>query len=144
MATLVKNTDLKNFLPRTYNDLFESFFKEPFLGANKENYLPAVDIAENEHNYFLHVALAGVKKEDVKIEVEDGKLIVSGEKKLQKDESGKRFHKIESHYGSFTRSFYLPDNVNVQQIGAEFRDGILDVTIPKSEIKTNKTNIEIR
>ncbi|MCU0430018.1 MAG: Hsp20/alpha crystallin family protein [Cytophagaceae bacterium] len=144
MATLVKNTDLKNFLPRTYNDLFESFFKEPFLGAHKENYLPSVDIAENETHYFLHLSLAGVRKEDVKIELEDGKIIISGEKKLQREENGKKYHKIESHYGSFTRSFYLPDNVNVQQIEANFTDGVLDIKLPKAEIKTNKTSIEIR
>lgn len=144
MATLVRNSDLKGFLPRTYNDLFETFFKEPFIAGNRENFLPTVDIAEDDQNYYLHIALAGIKKEDVRIEIEDGKLIVSGERKLQKNENGKRYHKIETHYGTFTRSFYLPDNVNVQNIEATFTDGILDIKIPKTEAKVNKTSIEIR
>jgi HSP20 family protein len=145
MATLVKTPDLKHFFPRAYNDLFENFFKEPFNnGGNRENFLPSVDIAEDDQHYYLHLALSGIKKEDVRLEVEDGKLIINGERKLQKNENGKRFHKIETHYGTFTRSFYLPDNVNAQAIEATYTDGVLDVKIPKTEAKVNKTNIEIR
>jgi len=93
---------------------------------------PAVDIQETEKEYVIKADLPEVKKEDVKVEFEDGVLTVEGERRQEKEEKGKTFHKIERGYGKFVRRFALPTEVDGTNVSAEFKDGVLNVHLPKS------------
>ena len=85
-----------------------------------------------------------MNKEDVRVSIEDGMLIMSGERKQEKEEKGKKFHRIERSYGSFMRSFRLPDNVDETAVKAEFKDGMLNVTLPKSaQAKPKAVNVSV-
>jgi HSP20 family protein len=93
---------------------------------------PAVDIQETEQEYVVKADLPEVKKEDVKVEFEDGVLTVEGERRQEKEEKGKTFHKIERGYGKFVRRFALPTEVDATKVSAEFKEGVLNVHLPKS------------
>lgn len=92
---------------------------------------PRVDIAEDEKEFLIKAELPEMKREDVKVTVEDGVLSISGERKMEKEEKGKRYHRVETEYGSFLRSFTLPDQTLGTQVSAEFKDGMLKVHLPK-------------
>ena len=93
---------------------------------------PAVDIQETDNEYVVKADLPEVKKEDVKVEFEDGVLTVEGERKQEKEEKGKKFHKVERAYGKFVRRFALPTEVDATKVSAEFKEGVLNVHLPKS------------
>jgi HSP20 family protein len=93
---------------------------------------PAVDVQETDTEYVIKADLPEVKKEDVKVEFEDGVLTVEGERKQEKEEKGKKFHKIEREYGKFVRRFALPTEVDAGKLSAEFKEGVLNVHLPKS------------
>jgi HSP20 family protein len=97
------------------------------------DWAPRVDIAETEDAFEIKAELPDVKKEDVKVSVYNGVLTLRGERKQEKEENGKKFHRVERKYGSFTRSFTLPDNVDENDIKAAFNDGILNLQIHKTE-----------
>lgn len=97
------------------------------------DWTPAADVQETDKEYLIKADLPEVKKEDVKVEFEDGVLTLEGERKLEKEEKGKRFQKIERSYGKFMRRFALPADVDERKILAEFKDGVLNVHLPKSE-----------
>ena len=94
---------------------------------------PLVDIIEDEKEYVLKAELPEIKKEDVKVTVENGLLSISGERKLEQEEKGKRYHRVERAHGSFMRSFSLPDDADTYKVNAEFKDGVLRVRVAKSE-----------
>jgi HSP20 family protein len=106
-------------------------------------WVPLVDIAEDDKEYTVKVELPGVRKEDVKVTVEDDVLTISGERKIEKEEKGRRYHRVERSYGAFERSFTLPDDALADKIHADFKDGVLQVHIPKGE-KAHKKAVEIR
>lgn len=115
------------------------FFNQPLARQLAENggltladWTPALDIQETDGEYLIKADLPEVKKEDVKVEVHDGMLSVSGERKQDKEEKGKRFHRIERAYGRFERRLSLPSEVDAKKIAAEFKDGVLAVHLPKS------------
>ena len=91
---------------------------------------PLVDISEDSNEYLVKAELPELKKEEVKVSVENGELTISGERKSEKEEKGKKFHRIERSYGSFLRSFTLPESVNGDKVSAEFKDGVLSVHLP--------------
>ncbi len=93
---------------------------------------PAVDIQENDKEYLIKADLPELKKEDVKVELLDGSLTIQGERKQEKEEKGKRFHKVEREYGKFVRRFQLPNEIDTANVSAEFKDGVLNVHVPKS------------
>ncbi len=93
---------------------------------------PAVDIQETDKEYVLKADLPEVKKDDVKVEFEDGVLTVEGERKQEKEEKGKTFHRIEREYGKFVRRFALPTEVDATKLTAEFKEGVLNVHLPKA------------
>jgi HSP20 family protein len=108
------------------------------------DWAPDVDITETDTAYLIKGEIPGVNKEDVKVNIEDGMLIMSGERKQEKEEKGKKFHRIERSYGSFMRSFRLPDNVDESAVKAEFKDGMLNVTLPKSaQTKAKAVNVSV-
>lgn len=104
---------------------------------------PLVDITEDDREYLIKAELPEVRKEDVKVTVEHGTLNLSGERKLEKAENGRHYHRIERSYGSFVRSFVLPDDADAQKVAAEFKDGVLRVRVQKLEQALPKS-IEIK
>lgn len=96
---------------------------------------PAVDVAETPEEFVLKAELPEVRKEDMKISVEGGVLRLSGERKQEKEDKTKRYHRIERFHGTFMRSFGLPDVVDETKVSAEFKDGLLTVRLPKSAPK---------
>jgi HSP20 family protein len=104
---------------------------------------PAVDITEDEKEYLVTAELPDIRKEDVKVTVENGILSISGERKFEKDEKGRKYHRIERSYGSFLRSFDLPDDADPGKVDAQFSEGTLKVHVTKSE-KSRPKQIEIK
>ncbi len=104
---------------------------------------PLVDIIEDDKEYLIKAELPEMRKEDVKVTVENGVLTLSGERKLEKEEKGKKYHRIERSYGSFVRSFSLPDDADADKVSAEFKDGVLKVHVAKSEAARPK-QIEVK
>ena len=114
--------------------------KETMIVAD---WTPAVDISETEGDYQIKAEIPDVKKEDVKVTVEDGVLTIQGERKHEKEEKGKKFHRIERSYRSFVRTFSLPDVIDEDKVKAEFKDGVLNLHLPKSE-KAKPKAIEVK
>lgn len=106
-------------------------------------WLPLVDITEDDNQYLIKAELPEVRKEDVKVTVENGVLTISGERKFEKEEKEKRYHRIERAYGSFTRSFSVPDDADDAKVSADFKDGVLTVRLTKSE-KARPKAIEVK
>jgi HSP20 family protein len=104
---------------------------------------PVVDISENDKEYLIKAELPGIKKEDVHISVEKGVLTISGERKFEKEEKDKKYHRVERAYGAFVRTFIVPDDAEADKVAAEFKDGLLTIHIPKSE-KAKPKQIEVR
>jgi len=96
------------------------------------DWAPAVDIEETDKEYLIKAELPEVKKENVKVEVLDGVLTIEGERTQEKEEKGKRFHKVERSYGKFVRQFALPMEVETTKVQAEYKDGMLNVHLPKT------------
>jgi HSP20 family protein len=104
---------------------------------------PLVDIIEDEKEYLIKADLPEVKKEDVKVTVQEGVLMITGERKVEKEEKNKRYHRVERSYGSFVRSFTLPDDADAGKVNAEFKDGLLKVHLTKSE-KAKPKQVEVK
>jgi HSP20 family protein len=104
---------------------------------------PLVDITEDEKEYVIKAELPDVKKEDIKLTVEDNVMTISGERKYEKEEKGKKYHRVERAYGSFMRSFTLPEAADGSKVSAEYKDGVLNVRLPKSE-KAKPKSIEVK
>src|SRR5213596_3113554 len=105
-------------------------------GTGKEDmtvaqWLPLVDITEDDKEYLIKAEVPEVKKDEVKVTVENGVLTLSGERKFEKEEKNKRYHRVERAYGSFTRSFTFPDDASPGKVSAEFKDGVLTVHLAK-------------
>jgi HSP20 family protein len=115
-----------------------SFFGRS-LGNNGDSrfaladWAPLADVTEDKKEYVIKAELPGVKKEDVKVHVEDGVLTISGERHFEKEEEGKRYHRVERSYGSFERIFTLPNACEAKKIAAKYDNGILTLHIPKNE-----------
>ena len=142
--TLVKYSDF-DVRPATFSTLLDRVFNESVgNGTRLSRFRPNVDIIENDKSYEVNVAVPGMDKNDFEIDIKDGLLTISGERKLGKKEEGKDYHTIETQYGSFSRTFNLPDHVDSSKISAAYKNGILEVVIPKDEQKTLKTTIKIK
>ena len=102
-----------------------------------------MDVSEDDKEYVIKAEIPEVKKEDVKVMVQDGVLVIQGERKQEKEEKGKKFHRIERTYGTFVRSFAVPDDADETKVMAEFKDGMLTVHLPKSE-KAKPRAIEVK
>ncbi len=145
--TFVKFQPAKDFERSFYGNcgkFFNDFSK--FDSDYGLTFSPRVDIIELEDKINFEVELAGVKKEDVKILLEDNVLTVNGEKKdLSKDQKEKKILRSERYFGNFKRLFRLPEDINADGIEAKFEDGILTISVPKAEVKSQKEKtIEIK
>lgn len=125
--------DIMNRYQKLMGRTFSPLDFEPELDLAKADWAPRVDIAETEKAYTLKAELPAVEKKDISISINQGLLTIKGERKQEKEEKGKRFHRMERIYGSFSRSFRFPDDIEEEKIEADFKDGILQVTLPKSE-----------
>jgi HSP20 family protein len=110
-----------------------------FEAGAMADWAPAVDIAEKDKEYLVKAQLPGVKKDDVKIEMLNGVLTLSGERKFEKETKDEKTHRVESAYGHFVRSFVVPEDVLAERIAADYKDGVLTVHLPKTDIKKPAT-----
>ncbi|MDP1727922.1 MAG: Hsp20/alpha crystallin family protein [Bacteroidota bacterium] len=148
--TLIKFNPAKelfkeSMLPSEINSLFDSFFNDG-LGKFERNvfFTPRADVIEKESHFEVQLALPGLKKEEIKLDINKNVLTVSGERKMNSENKDDKFHMVENFYGKFSRSFTLPENIDQTKIEAQLTDGILNVTLPKSELKQNKTSVVIK
>ena len=111
----------------------------------RPDWSPATDIIEEDNSYVIALELPEIKKDDIKVTVEDGVLSISGERKFENEETNRRYHRVERAYGSFMRSFTLPENSDGGKVDAEFKDGMLKVSIGKREIdKPKPLEVKVR
>ncbi len=107
------------------------------------DWAPLVDISEDDKEFLVKAELPGLKKEEVKVTVEEGVMTISGERKVEKEEKTKKYHRVERSYGKFERSFTLPDKADGTKVNAEFKDGVLQVHLPKTEKPATKA-VEVK
>ncbi len=114
-------------------------------GLKLADWAPQVDITEDDKEYLVKADLPEMKREEIKVNVVEGVLSVSGERKAEKEEKNKKVHRIERSYGSFLRSFTLPEDANGAKVSAEFKDGVLKVHLPKSPVaKSNAIEVKVQ
>ena len=127
-------------------DLFDRFFNDlalPEFFGEERVVLPAFDISETEKEYVISGVIPGMDAKDLDITLLDGCLTVKGEKKQEKEEKNENYHRVERHYGSFERSFRIPEKVKTDRLDATYKDGILKLTLPKDEVSEAK-KIEVK
>lgn len=140
---LVRYNHFENQNPASFGTMVDRLFNEFQTSALKQ-FSPAVDIAEDEKGYEIQLALPGMKKSDFKIDLVDRKLTVSGERKQEEKKEGKNFHSVETQYGAFKRSFFVPEDVIEEGVEAVYEDGLLSLVLPKKEKKISKATIEVK
>lgn len=146
MNTLTRWEPLREM--EDFQNRLSSFFARPSRRGNGHeditlaDWTPLADITEDDKEYIIKAELPEMKKEDVRVTVENGVLTVSGERKLEREEKKKKYHRIERGYGTFVRSFTLPDDADATKVKAEFKSGLLTVHLPKSE-KAKPKQIEV-
>jgi HSP20 family protein len=127
--------------------LFDGFFgRMPFKRERGEGaWMPAVDFEEDKDEFIIKAELPGLKKEDVKVSLSGDRLQITGQRAKEKEEKGKTFHRIERSYGRFERVLALPAEVDAASIKATYKDGILDIRLPKSEkVKPKEIGIQVK
>lgn len=136
MRDLVKN----NLAPTSFSDLFDRFFHESVnTVAKATNFVPLTDVFETDEAYHIELSVPGVQKEDFSVEVNEGVLTISGERKKEE----RTAHRVESFYGRFERTFKVPEKAKADKVHAKYEDGILKVELPKDEEKTKKYNVSV-
>jgi HSP20 family protein len=145
MSIIRYTSPLNDYVPTSFGSLIDRFFNESAVrtGGSQYSFVPKVDIFENESAFELHLTVPGMKKEDFKIDLNDNILTIGGERKYLREKKENNFHLIENQYGTFSRSFSLPENVDATRIAAAYVDGILQITLPKDEKKVLKTTIKV-
>src|SRR5215210_4136695 len=118
------------------NRVFDAFFGNGSGAATRaRRWVPAMDLVETEDQLVLKADLPGMTHDDINIEVKDGVLTVSGERRAEHEENSEGFYRVERAFGQFSRSMTLPDGIDAEKIGAEFHEGVLEVRIPKPEAR---------
>jgi HSP20 family protein len=127
---------------RVFEDAFTRFFNEP---QSNRPWTPSVDIYETENELVLKADLPDVDQKDIDVRVENQTLTISGQRKFEKQDKGKGFHRIERNYGNFVRSFAVPNSFNTEEIAAEYKNGVLTVSLPKKEAaKPRQIKVEVK
>jgi HSP20 family protein len=135
-GTVRRRGDLFGDLSRMQQEMnrfFDEFFGERQGEMAESNWMPTVDVSENDAEMIVRAELPGMKQEDIDVNLQDNILTLSGEKKQDEKVEKENYHRIERSYGSFTRSFTLPENVKADDVKASFKDGVLSITLPKTE-----------
>ncbi len=132
MSLLKRNSGLP-----ALNSMIDSFFNDRFINTEfATNTLPSVNVKENENEFTIEVAAPGLTREDIKVEITHGILTIASEKKEETAEENDKFTRKEFNYSSFQRSFHLPDNIDEDSIKANYNDGVLNITIAKTNAKS--------
>lgn len=142
---LVKRYEPFNDIRKSF-DLVNAIMNSVTQTEAKESmaFIPKVNTREGKEAYHIEVELPGIKKEEVDVKVEENVLTISGERNLRDEVQEENYHKVESYYGKFSRSFTLPERVDVENIHAESADGLLEVIIPKLHRVETSKKIEIK
>ena len=131
--------------PAVAQNQFERFLREAFSPISGEGevstrtWAPPVDIYENGDNLVLKAELPGINPDDIEIRVEDNTLYLKGERKFEKEVKEQNYHRVERSYGTFTRTFSLPNSIDSDKVAANYKDGVLTLTMPKKEEAKPKT-----
>jgi HSP20 family protein len=112
---------------------FERIFGEQLPSETGGVWSPSVDVKEDEQHYIVNVELPGLKSSEIEVQVENNVLFISGERRMENKQEGENWHFVERSYGNFSRSFRLPKNVDSENVKASYTDGVLSISIPKSE-----------
>ena len=130
---------------REVDRLFGSVFSSPFFEHQRSALVPALDFIEDENSYFVKVELPGVLEKDISITLADGNLEIKGEKKEEKEEETELTYCSERRYGSFSRVVELPTGVDGEKVTANFKNGILEIELPKKEdVKPKEVKIKVQ
>ncbi|RXK06629.1 Hsp20/alpha crystallin family protein [Halarcobacter bivalviorum] len=124
-------------------DLEKSFYAYP-NSESVNGFVPVVNTREGESAYHIDVDLPGVKKEDIKVDINKDVLTISGERKTKEEIKEEDYYKVETSFGKFTRSFTIPENIDIENIEARSDNGVLEIIIPKKEEQNSKKSIEIK
>ena len=127
-----------------FEDFFHGFpFNDSFPDGH-ENWIPSVDVLEKDGNLILRAELPGMNEKQIDLKVEGNTLTLKGERKMENEDKKSSYHRVESYYGSFTRSFRLPETVEVDKINAEYKNGVLTITLPqKPEVKPREIPVSV-
>ena len=142
MALVKYNTT--DYRPTSFRSFVDRFFNDEFVGGSIPTFSPKVDIAETDKEYEIQLHVPGMKKDEISIDLNDDQITISGERKFENEKKEKNFHSVESYYGTFNRTFYLPEVVNRDKVDASYKDGILTVSLPKDEKRVTKKQIAIK
>ena len=144
--TFVARRDFSTLQDRVNRIFRESFSPEGSDEAlTTSNFAPPVDVYEDEHNITLKIEVPGIDEKDINVTIENNTLTVRGERRFEKDEKEENFHRVERMYGSFTRSFTLPNTVDPEQVSAHYEKGVLKINLAKkaeAKPKLIKVNVE--
>ncbi len=134
---------LTRYSPLSVDD-FAGLMNQMFADTPARGWTPSIDIFESENDVVLKADLPGIKLEDIDIRLENGNLTLKGERKFEKPETGKGYHRLERGYGAFARVFTLPDSLDDARVKADYKNGVLSVTIPKKEVaKPRSIKVEV-
>ena len=132
-------------------DEFNKFFEDRLSkrlggeGISQNTWAPAVDIYEDENGITIDAELPGLNQKDIEVKVENNSLVIKGEKKFENEDKKENYHRIERFYGAFQRSFILPETVDSEKIKAEYKNGVLQIKIPKKpEVKPKQIKIDVK
>lgn len=140
--TLTRFTRPENdIVSKRFSDIMDEFFNDA-VRTRRDTFVPSIDVSETDNQFLISAELPGMNKEDIEISLENSRLTISGERSFEKEDKGKKYHRVESSYGSFERSFQLPDNIDAESISASYENGLLEISIDKSEEEVKK-QIEI-
>jgi HSP20 family protein len=140
LPTIVRKRNYSS--PSIFDDLFSDQFIPRFLSLENgsgRSALPAVNVEETDKEYRIEVAAPGLEKDDIKLSLNDGVLTISSEKKMEQEDKNDNYIRREFSYSSFSRSFTLPEEVDADKIVAKHKNGVLDVHLPKTEVKVSPT-----
>lgn len=131
-------------LRRRMDRLFDEFGRGEEGDVLQSRWIPSVDVTEAGDQYLIHAEIPGMSKKDIKITLEGDVLTIAGEKKLDREKKDRTYHLVERAYGQFSRSFTLPHKVDGENIKASFKDGVLEITVPKApEAKSREIEIKV-
>ncbi|MDI6401458.1 Hsp20/alpha crystallin family protein [Balneolaceae bacterium ANBcel3] len=140
--TITKYRPIRGFdqtlVPRSFSNLLDDFFNDVVTSDTGRMFVPSLDVIEDESHYRVHVALPGIKKDEINIDLQDRRLTISGERREENENKNTKYHLVETRYGRFERSVMLPENINQDKIDARFEDGVLKLDIEKKEKQVNK------
>src|SRR5205823_8511297 len=146
MAVLTRWDPFREFstLQDRMNRLFQQSYGDREEALTTSTFAPAVDVYEDEHNVTLKIEVPGIDEKDIDVQIENNTLTVHGERKFEKEEKEENFRRVERQYGSFTRSFTLPNTVDAEQVQAQYEKGILKVQLAKkAEAKPKQIKVNV-